>query len=59
MLNGKRCFPHKIRNQAGKSALTTSIQPYTRDSSGAIRQEKESKSIHIGKENVNCLYVQI
>ena len=43
-------FLTKIRNQAGMSALTTSVQPYTRGSSSAIRQEKEIKSIHIGKE---------
>lgn len=59
MLNGKRCFPPKIRNQVGTSALITSVQPYTKDSSCATRQEKDNKSIHIGKKNVNCLYVHI
>lgn len=53
MLNGKRqCFPFEIGKKARMSIFTNIIQHCTEVLLGAIRQEKEIKSIQIGKEEV-------
>lgn len=52
IFNGKKCFLHKTRVQGGISALITSVQPRSRGSSNAVRQEKGIRSTHIGKKKV-------
>ena len=42
----------KIRNKTKMCALTSSIQRCTKASSRGISQEKETKSIQVGKEDV-------
>lgn len=45
-------FFSKIRNKAGMLAFTLSIQHSTASSIRAVRQEKDIKGIHTGKEEV-------
>ena len=59
ILNRHKSFPTRIRNKTRMSAFTTSIQHILEVLATAIRQEKETKGIQIGKEEVICHYLQM